>query len=179
MLLFYCNDILGLDNYNNKVDDVKGRDTYAAFLDRLYFDENNSEWIPYGSITQTSSDGSSYNVRGQLEYRDVFGDAHQVTLLGGAELRGDKSDRTYAKRFGYDDVTGNSAMPVHPNPQVEDVKRYADLIDQLSGEVSSESRFASFYASLDYSYLKRYLLSVTFRTDGSNNFGSDEQFNPT
>ena len=58
------------------------------------------------------------------------------------------------------------------------MKRYADLIDQLSGEVSSESRFASFYASLDYSYLKRYLLSVTFRTDGSNNFGSDEQFNP-
>ena len=87
----------------------------------------------------------------------------KVTLLGGAELRGDKGDRTYAKRFGYDDVTGNSAMPVHPNPQVEDVKRYADLIDQLSGEVSSESRFASFYASLDYSYLKHYLLSVTFR----------------
>ena len=70
-------------------------------------------------------------------------------------------------------------MPMHPNPQPEDVKRYADLIDQLSGEVSSESRFASFYASLDYSYLERYLLSVTFRTDGSNNFGSDEQFNPT
>ena len=165
--------------YNNKVDDVKGRDTYAAFLDRLYFDENNRDWIPYGSITQTSSDGTSYNVRGQLEYRDVFGDAHRIAVLGGAELRGDKSNRTYAKRFGYDDVTGNSAMPMHPNPQPEDVKRYADLIDQLSGEVSSESRFASFYASLDYSYLERYLLSVTFRTDGSNNFGSDEQFNPT
>ena len=165
--------------YNNKVDDVKGRDTYAAFLDRLYFDENNGDWIPYGSITQTSSDGTSYNVRGQLEYRDVFGDAHRIAVLGGAELRGDKSNRTYAKRFGYDDVTGNSAMPMHPNPQPEDVKRYADLIDQLSGEVSSESRFASFYASLDYSYLERYLLSVTFRTDGSNNFGSDEQFNPT
>ncbi|RHM44421.1 SusC/RagA family TonB-linked outer membrane protein [Butyricimonas virosa] len=161
--------------YNNKVDDVKGRDTYAAFLDRLYFDENNGDWIPYGSITQTSSDGTSYNVRGQLEYRDVFGDAHRIAVLGGAELRGDKSNRTYAKRFGYDDVTGNSAMPMHPNPQPEDVKRYADLIDQLSGEVSSESRFASFYASLDYSYLERYLLSVTFRTDGSNNFGSDEQ----
>lgn len=25
----------------------------------------------------------------------------------------------------------------------------------------------------------RYVLNVSFRTDGSNNFGSDEQFNPT
>ena len=76
--------------YNNKVDDVKGRDTYAAFLDRLYFDENNSEWIPYGSITQTSSDGSrttmfgdNWNIGGCVQ-----GMLNQVTLLGGAELRG-------------------------------------------------------------------------------------------
>lgn len=61
---------------------MKGRDTYAAFLDRLYFDENNGDWIPYGSITQTSSDGTSYNVRGQLEYRGVFGEPIGLLILG-------------------------------------------------------------------------------------------------
>ncbi len=167
-------------SYNSsKVEDIKGRDTYVAFLDRLYFDKDNREWSPYGVITQTSSTGSSYNVRGQLEYKNIFGRDHYLALVGGAELRGDKSQRTYLKRYGYDEVTGNATMPIRPNANGEDVGKYADLYDQLVGDVSSEDRFASFYASLDYNYLERYLFSLTFRTDGSNNFGSDEQFNPT
>lgn len=165
--------------FHNKVEDTRGRDTYAAFLDRLYFDEYNDEWTPYGTITQTSTNGSSYNVRGQLEYKNTFALEHYLSLVGGAELRGDKNQRTYFKRFGYDEVTGYSAMPLPPEPSVTDVGKYADLFDQLAGETTTENRFASFYASLDYNYLQRYLFSFTFRTDGSNNFGSDEQFNPT
>ena len=165
--------------YTNKVEDIKGRDTYGAFLDRLYFDIDNRDWLPYGNITQASANGSSYNVRGQLEYQNTFVFDHYLSILGGAELRGDKNQRTYFKRFGYDEVTGNSAMPIRPEASAEDVAKYADLMDRNAGETTSENRFASFYAALDYNYLERYLLSLTFRTDGSNNFGSDEQFNPT
>ena len=43
----------------------------------------------------------------------------------------------------------------------------------------SENKYASFYASTEYAYLGRYILNASFRTDGSNNFGSKEQFNPT
>ncbi|WP_279092484.1 hypothetical protein [Butyricimonas virosa] len=32
---------------------------------------------------------------------------------------------------------------------------------------------------MDYSLYDKYIASLSFRTDGSNNFGSDEQFNPT
>lgn len=59
--------------FNNKVEDIKGRDTYTAFLDRLYFDEFNRSWSPYGTITRTSTNGSNYSVRGQLEYMNTFG----------------------------------------------------------------------------------------------------------
>ena len=55
----------------------------------------------------------------------------------------------------------------------------ANLIDGLSGQSIEETRFASFYASVDYSLYDKYIASLSFRTDGSNNFGSDEQFNPT
>ncbi|MFR7810793.1 MAG: hypothetical protein ACLU4N_16820 [Butyricimonas faecihominis] len=41
----------------------------------------------------------------------------------------------------------------------------------------SENKYASFYASTEYAYLGRYILNASFRTDGSNNFGSKEQFN--
>ena len=56
---------------------------------------------------------------------------------------------------------------------------YDNAMDQLAGQEIEENRFASFDGALDYSLFDRYVLNVSFRTDGSNNFGSDEQFNPT
>ena len=172
----------GLASYtytNNRMLDIKQKDSYAAFEDRLYFDKNNRDLVPYGNIERSESNADSYNVRGFFTYDDAYGANHRLSLLGGAELRGDKTVMTSQKRYGYDDVTGNSSIPLPPNPSVNDVNSYAELVDLLAREATTENRFASFYASLDYAFLERYLLSVTFRTDGSNNFGSDEQFNPT
>ena len=171
----------GLASYtytNNRMVDIKKQDSYAAFEDHLYFDDNNRELIPYGNIERSESNADSYSARGFFTYDDIFG-SHRLSLLAGAELRGDKTVATSQKRYGYDHVTGNSSIPLPPNPSVNDVNRYAELIDLLSREATTENRFASFYASLDYGFMERYLMSLTFRTDGSNNFGSDEQFNPT
>ena len=52
-------------------------------------------------------------------------------------------------------------------------------VERLNGEYFSESRYASFYASADYYLDDRYVFNASFRTDGSSNFGSDRQFNPT
>ena len=164
---------------HNKSEDVIGKDTYAAFTDRLYFDNTNANWTPYGSITQTASSGDSYNARGQFSYVDTYWNDHSISVLAGAELRGNKSKRFYTKRYGYDPDTGNFSTPVNPEPGSDDASAYANLMDQLSGQSIKENTFASFYASLDYTFLDRYILNASFRTDGSNNFGSKEQFNPT
>lgn len=166
---------------NNRSTDIKNKDTYAAYNDRLYFDNNKSgsDWTPYGSITRSEANSNSYDVKGMFSYSNEFSGGHYMKVLAGAELRGNKSVATYFKRYGYDDVTGNSTMPIPPNPDGGDASEYADLLDQLAGESTNESRFASFFASGEYNFMDRYLLSLTFRTDGSNNFGSDEQFNPT
>ena len=47
---------------------------------------------------------------------DTFWDTHTISLLGGAELRGNKSKRFYTKRYGYDPDTGNFSTPVNPDP---------------------------------------------------------------
>ena len=52
-------------------------------------------------------------------------------------------------------------------------------MDGYSGQSTDEDAMASFYASLDYVLKNKYVLSYTMRTDGSNRFGSKEQFNPT
>lgn len=105
----------GLASYtytNNRMVDIKKQDSYAAFEDHLYFDDNNRELIPYGNIERSESNADSYSARGFFTYDDIFG-SHRLSLLAGAELRGDKTVATSQKRYGYDHVTGNSSILFH------------------------------------------------------------------
>lgn len=180
---FRFSGLLSYGFINNKTDNINGIDTYAAFVDKpSVLDEWNSR-RSYGSITQSSANNTSYSARGQLNYSDIFNSMHRLQILAGAEVRGSKAKSIYEKRYGYDPVTGNSSTPVpeKKGDQVEYNKLIGlvNFMDELSGQSIEESRFASFYASLDYSLYDKYIASLSFRTDGSNNFGSDEQFNPT
>lgn len=163
-------------------DNINGKDTYAAWIDRPFEGASLNSKRKYGSITQTSAYNSSYNLRGQLHYFNTFGDDHYLSALAGAEIRGQYSKSIFEKRYGYDPVSGNSSMPAYPEGdklEYTDLLSYAAIMDGLSGQSILEDAFASFYFSLDYVYKERYIASLTARTDGSNNFGSDEQFNPT
>ena len=172
----------GLASYgytNNREESILGRESYAAFEDRLSFDKNNNTQNLYGSISQSTTDGEQYNVRGHFSYTNTFED-HYLNVLAGAELRGSKSKRVAVKRYGYDEKTGLASMPEPPeDDNTYGSSWYTSLIDGLSGMSRSENKYASFYASTEYAYLGRYILNASFRTDGSNNFGSKEQFNPT
>ncbi len=166
---------------NNNTDNINGKYTYAAFLDRLSFDSSSNDRI-YGSKTQFSANNNSYTLRGQFNYSTRINDNNRISIIGGSEIRGQKATSMYSKRYGYDPVTGNSSIPIPPPDYPVGHKTFvsfADAIDALSGQYISEDAFASFYASVDYFYTKKYAASFTVRTDGSNHFGSDQQFNPT
>lgn len=173
----------GLASYgyvSNMTDNINGKNTYAAWTDRPFKDDNTNR--VYGSITQTSAYNTNYNLRGQLHYFNTFADDHYISALLGTEIRGQYAKSIYEKRYGYDPVTGNSAMPTYPSDtkiEYADLLAYATIMDGLSGQSIVEDAFASFYFSLDYVFKQRYIISFTGRTDGSNNFGSKEQFNPT
>lgn len=168
----------GLMSYtftNTRDKTVLGEETYAAWTDRLYFDTNNNTENQYASISEANANGESYNVRGQFSYSDLFRGEHYLNVLAGAELRGSRNTRSYMKRYGYNRDSGLAITPEDPDGSFD----YRDLLDGSMGTTKSESKFASFYASLEYAYRERYVFNASFRTDGSNNFGSDEQFNPT
>ena len=169
---------------NNSSDNINGIETTAAYQDRLSFDSNNPEKT-YGSITQANTNNYSYNMRGYFSFRHEFDENNKISALAGSEIRGSKSKSVYAKRYGYDPVTGNSSFPIPKRPANGNMVDYSlieslgNIVDGLTGQSISENSFASFYGSLDYYYSNKYALSTSFRIDGSNNFGSDEQFNPT
>src|SRR3712207_1311885 len=89
--LFDGFQLQGLASYShdaNNSDTVIGADTYTAFNDRLWFDEQVLNWTPYGSILQSNSRGDSYNARLQLNYHKLMAEVHDVALYAGAEIRG-------------------------------------------------------------------------------------------
>lgn len=168
--------------YNGDMsENVNGKETYAAFEDRP-FEKDTYSKRTYGSITQMSSYNTSYILRGQLNYSKTFAEWHNLNAIAGAEVRSSYAKSIFAKRYGYDSITGNHANPVYPSGgstsiDYEELQSYGKLMDGMNGQSILEDAFASFYGTATYNYRSRYIVSGTVRSDGSNNFGSDQQFN--
>lgn len=159
---------------NNSTDKVIDKYSYSAFRDRLGSDDR-SQTNLYGNISQNRTNRNSYVARGHFSFNKTFAETHTVNLLAGAELRGSGSNTIFTKRYNYDPKTGTTSLPQISGPQDE----WLSEVEKLNGEYFSKTRFASFYASADYYLGKSIVLNASFRTDGSSNFGSNKQFNPT
>ena len=168
---------VGLVSYsysNNSTDKVIDKYSYSAFRDRLGSDDR-SQTNLYGNISQNRTNRNSYVARGHFSFNKTFAETHTVNLLAGAELRGSGSNTIFTKRYNYDPKTGTTSLPQISGPQDE----WMSEVEKLNGEYFSKTRFASFYTSADYYLGKSIVLNASFRTDGSSNFGSNKQFNPT
>ena len=168
---------VGLVSYsysNNSTDKVIDKYSYSAFRDRLGSDDR-SQTNLYGNISQNRTNRNSYVARGHFSFNKTFAETHTVNLLAGAELRGSGSNTIFTKRYNYDPKTGTTSLPQISGPQDE----WLSEVEKLNGEYFSKTRFASFYASAYYYLGKSIVLNASFRTDGSSNFGSNKQFNPT
>lgn len=168
---------VGLVSYsysNNSTDKVIDKYSYSAFRDRLGSDDRSQRNL-YGNISQNRTNRNSYVARGHFSFNKTFAETHTVNLLAGAELRGSGSNTIFTKRYNYDPKTGTTSLPQISGPQDE----WLSEVEKLNGEYFSKTRYASFYASADYYLGKSIVLNASFRTDGSSNFGSNKQFNPT
>lgn len=167
---------IGLASYsfsNNATDKIVDKNTYTAFRDRLGNDDRSQSKL-YGSISQNRTNRDSYVLRGHMAYNRDF-DGITVNALAGSEIRGSGSNTVFTKRYNYDPVTGTSSLPPISGP----ADQWLTEVERLNGEYFTESRFASFYGSADVYAGKTFVFNASFRTDGSSNFGSNRQFNPT
>ena len=167
--------------YSNDVSENEiGQNTYAAWDDRPFeYDTRTSKRI-YGSLTQSNNFNRSWLMRAQANYNQTFNRIHHISAVAGTEIRGNYAQTLQSKMYGYDPKTGNYSTPLynHASPDyTADMNTYQKIISSLAGQSRTEDRFASFYGALDYVLMNRYVANATVRSDGSNNFGSNEQFN--
>lgn len=163
-----------------------GKDTYAAWNDRPFEGvQYQSSNRVYGSLTQASTSNQSWLARLQANYGVTLAEIHRVSAVAGTEVRYNRAVSAMGKMYGYDPVTGNHVTPLYlgssedgkltPSEQMSQ----RNIIDALNSRGETENAFASFYGAFDYSYNNKYVWNATVRSDGSNNFGSKEQFNLT
>lgn len=163
-----------------------GKNTYSAWMDRPFegVASSTSKRV-YGSLTQTANRNISWLARIQANYSTLIAYDHRISAVAGSEVRHNDSKSIYHKFYGYDPVTGQHVSPTYIGTKADgsltesELLSYRNTVDNLSGQQRSKTAFASFYGALDYSYKGKYVANATIRSDGSNNFGSKQQFNYT
>ena len=179
--------LYGLASYtysNDNSDSEIGQDTYQAWKDRPFEGANVASQRIYGSLQQSTNYNRSWQARAQLNYGQTFNDIHRVSALVGSEVTNNYSKSFQRKVYGYDPVTGNFSYPLPIGLNSDyytpaEMQSYQSLMNSMSDQSRIEDAFASFYGAVDYVLLNRYVANFTARSDGSNNFGSKEQFNMT
>ncbi|SMD01347.1 SusC/RagA family TonB-linked outer membrane protein [Pedobacter nyackensis] len=131
--------------------------------------------IPSGDIlNDLRTNYQSNNARFQLNYDTYMTEDHQITALGGIEVRDNHSENIAQTLYGYNESIGinaNSTIdftrdnPLYYNPAS------SERIDPGQSTGYILDHYVSFYFNGAYSFKERYGLSFSIRKDESNLFG--------
>ena len=94
-------------------------------------------------------------------YKKLFAEKHDLTILAGYTTQKHYNDRLYGEARGF------------PNDNIQTIN--AGAMYDLTG-TESEFSMISYLSRINYSYDKRYLLTLAYRTDGSSRFGKENKW---
>ena len=130
--------------------------------------------IPKGGIVDFSSlSYYSHQLRTVLNYSHNWGTSHSLTALAGGEIKNYNSQsRTYTL-YGYDKSIQTAANIdfIDPFPLYSTLLGSTKLIPSNVSNLGATNRYLSYFANLAYTYLGRYIITVSGRQDASNIFG--------
>lgn len=150
---------------------------YLTLRTELGIDINNSNayhFLPtyqYGTLINSTNSSSIQNnqnffwqLKNYLTFNKNFG-SHNVTAMLGQEV----SEWMYESLRGAS--TGLSSNDIH-------LPSLGDPTSMTVGSGKGSGAMASVFARANYSYSEKYLLTYTFRYDGSSNFGPENRWAP-
>lgn len=104
-----------------------------------------------------------------------LGEAHKLDVLLGNEILADHSKSTTIDGYGYPEGwdKAHAFAQLGMTNQDKDLKTNKDT---FSSKYEIPTHTASFFGRINYSYLSRYLLTATFRADGSSKFAPNNHW---
>lgn len=157
-------------------EEYTGADTYNIRNlreENTYYDSEKKETVYLfpegGRLKKTSSTNSQITWKLQGEYKNTFGNIHDIQVMAGSEIRKNWLDNTSFTGYGYDPKTLTFQNIVFPDS--EKASQWP-----LNNKIYQENAFASFYANGSYTLMNRYTLGASVRLDGSDLFGVDKKY---
>lgn len=164
----------GMQLDRNTSEKLADRNTYFV---RKYREKSNYDgdkyFLPEGGIIQNSNDDmTQYHWKVQGEFSRAFAEKHEVDVMAGLEMRGDRTTRISTKGFGFDP----KAMTTKPIVFPLGSSMINDQSFQQYRKEFYENRNLSYYMTGSYTYDNRYTLFGSLRYDGSNLFGVADKY---
>ena len=136
-----------------------------------YLDDNTGEVLYAGNANLEKKNSWGLRWTNTLSYDFTLGKIHRLNILAGHEVSdsggdGLKASGTY---FPANFTKENAFAMIN---QYDSTKGVGDF----SSSVSTPSRILSFFGRLNYNLMERYLLTVTFRADGSSKFAPSNRW---
>jgi hypothetical protein len=132
---------------------------------------------PGGILDRNASEILSHQGRAQLNFRNGWGDNHQLTAIAGWEVRSLTTTANASRSFGFrpeiSSINSNvDFVTAFPQYQYGVLAPYVTVqipnIDDIS---SLTDHFLSYYANAAYTFKNRYVISASARDDQANLFG--------
>lgn len=150
----------------------------------------NAALMPHGGVLrQGHSQSVSYSTSHSLQFSKEFNENHRLTAMAGMEVRSTTSESTGNTVWGFVPERGEKltspTWPVKFEPIGGDVAlgwgALSTLYDGAWNKTSNITNYMSFYGTVAYSLMNRYVINMNVRSDASNRFGQDvnKQFDPT
>jgi TonB-linked SusC/RagA family outer membrane protein len=137
----------------------------VSFKDPRHTDYHDKDYTLQGQYTSSNNNSWSYSANTSINYSLRFLDAHNLTFTGRAAVKSQSS--------------GSDSYTVTGFPRgVPGIPSYSYSYQEGSRPGYSEDvyREANFLLSLVYNYKLRYLLNLSYNTDGSTTFGRNKKF---
>ncbi len=118
-----------------------------------------------GSASINPNQDQNYFVDGTIRYENTFAENHDLNLLGGVETQYFQDTGTFlsAENFATD-ATGTDNMSLG-DPETYDINSNR-----------ATNRLLSAFGRVNYTYNDKYMVTATFRADGSTRFGENNKF---
>ncbi|SEB17733.1 SusC/RagA family TonB-linked outer membrane protein [Pedobacter hartonius] len=104
------------------------------------------------------------NFQGYMNYKKTISNAHQIDLLGGYEYYNDKIN------------TLNAGVTGATSDKVPTLNSGTQAIAGYPNSARTEEAIISYFGRANYSYLNRYLFSLTMRADASSKFSKENRW---
>ncbi|MBD9179409.1 MAG: SusC/RagA family TonB-linked outer membrane protein [Odoribacter splanchnicus] len=157
----------------DRTEKMADKNSYYVRKYREKAKHNGKDYLPDGGVVQNwDKDMSQYHWKLQGEFNRTFASVHEVNVMTGVEMRGNKAKEIHTKGFGFDP----KSLTTKPLEFPENSTKWNEESFRQYRQSFDENRYLSYYMTASYMYDNRYTVFGSLRYDGSNLFGVDRKY---